>query len=70
MAMISLLPNLPKISFPLCPSTVDTGKLGISSYRISYFSVISFAKLPNPVPSMMAVSGLVCILFFKKDAVS
>ena len=23
-------PNLPIISFPLCPSTVDTGKLGIS----------------------------------------
>ena len=27
-AMMSLWPSLPKISFPLCPSTVETGKLG------------------------------------------
>ena len=41
------------------------GKLGISEYFISYFSVISFAKLPRPVPRIMAVSGLVCIFPFR-----
>ena len=54
-----------KIGLPLCPSTVETGKLGISSYFISYFSVISPARLPSPVPRIIAVSGCVCILPFR-----
>ena len=33
MAIISLPPSLPKISLPACPSTVETGKLGISLYE-------------------------------------
>ena len=41
-----------------------------SSYFISYFSVISFARLPSPVPRMIAVSRLVCIFPFRKAAVS
>ena len=50
-------------NFPV--STVETGKLGISSYFISYFSVISPARLPSPVPRIIAVSGCVCILPFR-----
>lgn len=68
--MISFPPSFPNISFPLCPSTVDTGKLGMSLYANSYVSVISEANCPRPVPRMMAVFGLVVILCFNQDAVS
>lgn len=70
MAIISLLPSFPKISFPACPSTVDTGKFGMSEYENSYASVISEANCPRPVPSIMAVFGLVVILCLSQDAVS
>ena len=42
----------------------------MSSYLISYLSVISPTRLPNPVPRMIAVSGLVCIRSLMNDAVS
>ena len=32
LGIISLLPSLPKISLPECPSTVERGKLGMSLY--------------------------------------
>lgn len=70
MARISTPPNFPKISFPACPSTVETGKFGISVYEISYLSVISEANCPNPVPRMMAVCGCVVILSLSHADVS
>ena len=70
MAMISFLPNLPKISFPLWPSTVDTGKLGISLYGISCLSVICVTSSPNPVPSIIAVLGITGTLLLRYAAVS
>ena len=63
-------PSLPKMSLPECPSTVETGKLGISLYGNSVLSVISEANCPRPVPRMIAVLGLVVILSFNQDAVS
>ena len=62
--------NFPKMSLPAWPSTVDSGKLGISVYGNSYVSVISEANCPRPVPSIIVVSGLVVILGFSEDGVS
>jgi len=70
MARMSLSPSFPKIRLPECPSTVETGKLGISLYEMRVASVISLASLPNPVPKTIAVVGLVVILLFSQDAVS
>ena len=57
--MMSLVPSFPKMSFPLCPSTVEIGKFGISLYASSFWSVIWFTSSPKPVPNIIAVAGII-----------
>ena len=58
MAITFLPANSPKIKAPLCPSTVDTGKLGMSLYSISNSIFISLVSPPSPVPKIIPISGL------------
>lgn len=71
--------KLPSTSWPACPSTVDTGNSGMSSYfSLTGFS-ISSAKIPSPEPKIRPIfgdSGRFClikaaarsILSFKKQS--
>src|SRR5450631_693028 len=50
--------SFPTASLPLCPSTVDWGKFGMSPYEMVMGSSTRLAIPPNPEPSTTAIFGV------------
>ena len=69
METTALSPNFPNINLPECPSTVETGKFGMSSYEIVCSISISLTNPPKPVPNIIPTSGEKFVLSFRKLAV-
>ena len=64
MATIFFPPSNPKINFPEWPSTVETGKFGISSYGKECCISIYLTSPPSPVPKIIPTSGSKLVFSF------
>ena len=70
MATTFFPPKIPNINLPECPSTVESGKLGISLYGKECSISISETNPPSPVPRIIPISGLKFVFSVMKLALS